>query len=252
MGNKFSSILILSFLFLIISSTAYASISLYQWGINLNGTFYYGNVTYGNHLGDVPGLGNDLLDPESGLGTLTWHYTAAAEGEDVLFISWFDHEIDEYENGFINEYGSTGGVPGPYQMWEIDEPMYLFGDIAWNVNNGVLDSSNSIFAGSDPTGDGIEGDDVSMALGWNFVLNTGDRADIALILSEDDADIDGAAFFLSHTDPDSHKTVYFQGELVITRAPNPVPLPGAGVLLAAGLVMSGVTRKLINRAGGRS
>jgi hypothetical protein len=108
--------------------------------------------------------------------------------------------------------------------------MYAFGDIAWNVKHGHLDSSNAIPLGSDPTKDGRPGDDVSMAMGWTSILNSGDTVAISLILTENQVDINDSLFYLTHTDSDSGETIYFQGVAEITRVPNPVPIPPTGLL----------------------
>ncbi len=244
MKNIISIIIMTAAMLTLITSAAPAATSLYQWGMNVNGSFFTGNIYGGNSLDDVPGLNHESFSESQGIGSMTWTYTATSDDESMLFISWMDHEIDEYTNGFINEFGGFHGATQIDQQWEIDEPMYVFGDIAWNVKHGHLDSSNSLPHGCDPTHDGRPGDDVSMALGWTFDLNTGDTADISLVLTENMDDINDSLFYLTHTDSDSGTTIYYQGVAEITLMPTPVPIPETGLLLISALTTLTGLKKL--------
>jgi hypothetical protein len=192
-------------------SAASASIVLFELAFNANGTV----TDYLPYAGVIaPAAG--ALDAE-GLGTLTW--TSNTPGKNT-FIAFVDHEIDESVNGFSNEFGSVHGALAAGQSFEIDEPGYVFGDIFANVKNGTLDNTNGV-----PVKD-----DVSMALGWSFILNPGDSATITLKLSRD---VPVAGFYLSQTDPDSPDTFYFFSTLELQLAP--APLPGTLFLLGSGL-----------------
>ncbi|NTU43496.1 MAG: PEP-CTERM sorting domain-containing protein [Nitrospirales bacterium] len=153
--------------------------------------------------------------------SISWGTSLSGAGShDVLLF--VDPEIDEAINTFFNEYGSANGVPVAGQSWEIDEPGYVFGDIYDNFVAGSLDNANAVPAGSE--------EDVSMALGYTFVLNPGDIADIRFDLSPT---VPTAGFYLSLTDPDSQASLYFSGDLDI-RTGNPViPEPSTFVLMGS-------------------
>jgi len=164
-----------------ISSASAGVIVLQEWAFNVNG------VISDSLLGD-PNPTSGALNAE-GLGTLTWSINTPGAHK---FISFFDHDIDIPINTWFNEYGVANGAPAAGQSWEIDEPGYVFGDIYTNLTAGALDNSNGVPVNAR--------DDVSMALGWDFLLNSGDTATITLILSRT---APASGFYLSQTDPDS-------------------------------------------------
>jgi len=196
-------------------SFASASSVLYDWA------FFVDGVKFEALEGDLMPTSGTL--DSQGLGILTW---STSEAGNHTFIAFFDHEIDEYENTFFNEYGGSNGVLDPRQFWEIDEPGWgkndpnSAGDIYWNTLNGFLDKNNGVSQGSE--------DDVSMALGWQFTLTAGDTATILLNLS-DVASCPG--FYLSQTDPDSNETIYFSSTLTSQS----IPVPSAILLFGSGL-----------------
>jgi hypothetical protein len=191
-----------------------ATIGLYDWAFYIDGTTY----EYSN--GDVMPTTGALTN---GLGTLTWSTSAAGSHN---FIAFFDHEIDEAINTFFNEYGDTSGSPSAGQSWEIDEPGYVFGDIYNNVLSGSLDNFNGVPLSAP--------DDVSMALGWDFSLNSGESALISFYLLEA---IDYAPFYLIHTDPDSQYSIYFASTLEIRGDGQPVPEPSTLLMVGSGLAI---------------
>lgn len=197
-----------------------AEIRLNDWAFNINGDVfeYYG--------GDVmPGEGS--LDPGTGLGTLEFEFNAAGHHS---FIAFLDLEFDAAHNTFFNESGAAHGAPEAGQSWQIDEPGLLFGNIYDNVLAGALNNENTVPA--------LTPDDVSFALGWNFVLTEGESAYLSLFVSEFAPE---AGFYLSHTDPemgaafDQQQSVYFWSTLEIFGSGVSVTESSAGVLLAIGL-----------------
>jgi hypothetical protein len=194
------------------SSAVAATIALFDWAFNADGTVF-------TPPGPLPGaFDTSGFDFASGLGTVKW--TGGAVGANS-FIAFFDHEIDEAVNTFFNEFGATAGTPAAGQSWEIDEPGFVFGNIYSNVSSGFLDNSNAVPAGSE--------DDVSMALGWDFDLSN--PLDVAVITMVFNDSPPAFGFYLIHTDPDSGANVYFSSSLEI----RPIPLPGAMLLLGSGL-----------------
>jgi hypothetical protein len=213
--------------FLCGASTVQATPSLFDWGFHIDG------LTYEYSNGDtIPMAG--ALDP-TGLGSLTWSTTASGTHK---FIAFFDHDFDKQTNTFFNEYGAAIGSPTANQTWEIDEPGYVFGNIYSNMLAGLLDNTNAVPSGSP--------DDVSWALGWDFILPAGSTAVINLFLSAAEP---SSGFYLSHTDPDSRETIYFSGILSLRDTPQPVPEPSALLMFASGLAACSCFRRNIRRQG---
>ena len=198
-----------------------ASISLFDYGFNLDGT--------------IKGVGDPLpsniniaaFDLATGLGTIGVTITGPGAHYFAVFV---DHEIDEAVNTFFNEFGSTSGAPGAGLSWEIDEPGYVFGDIYDNFKAGALDGSNGV--------PDTAPDDVSMAMGWDFTLAASQKATIELTLSLAPP---RSGFYLQQTDPDSVVSVYFASSKAISDT-GVVPEPGTVVLLLSGLVLIAAAR----------
>lgn len=218
MGKIKRKIVLFAALFTLAIAPSAHAVALYDWAFNVDGTVYQ----YGDAL---PGTFDDSgFDWGTGLGTLTIDVTGAGSHN---VISYFDHEIDELENTYYNEYGSTGGVLEAGQSWEIDEPGWYFGDIYDNVLNGALDNFNNVPSGWE--------DDVSMAMGWDFTLAAGESAVISLFLSDT---VVPAGFYLEHNDPDSNESIYMSSSLDINitgDGPVAVPEPATILLLGSGL-----------------
>ena len=196
-----------------ISSSRAASINLFENSVYVN---VNGVVTKSPEVLSLF-FDSSLFDFQQGLGTFSLEVSSVGANYVSLFV---DHDIDEAANTFFNELGSTSGTPAPGQTWEIDEPGFQGGDIFDNFNAGTLDNSvGFVFPG---------GDDVSMALAWNFELSADERAKISFVLSET-APASGSAigFRLAQNDPDSAVTIYFSSTLEITSVGVLVPDAGA-------------------------
>jgi len=78
------------------------------------------------------GFNTSGFDFGTGLGAIT--ATVGGAGTYNL-IAYFDHEIDETDNTFFNEYGSETGALAIGQSYEIDEPGYVYGDILHELHS---------------------------------------------------------------------------------------------------------------------
>jgi hypothetical protein len=197
-----------------------ADIGLFEWGLNLDGV--------------VTGSGDPLppgstLDTANGLGTVHLLFTGAGAHSSILFV---DHEMSEAANTFFNELGEVSGVPSAGASWEIDEPGFSSspGDIFDNFLTGTLDNS---VGKADP-------DDVSMAMGWNFILGAGEQGTLDFLLTE----APPTGFYLRHYDPDSGEELFFTASLTISPIST---VPEVGSTLP--LLLSGIA--VILRVGAR-
>ncbi|WNO11573.1 PEP-CTERM sorting domain-containing protein [Teredinibacter sp. KSP-S5-2] len=238
--------LILSSALLCLLSTNTSALVVQEYSAFLNsstlGVDSYTHSGVGGYgADDFIGSGLDLtftstLDA-NGLGSATWSITnnTGSVLEDVRFFVFLDAEIDQAVNTFFNESGALVSVDGAgaadnrADMWEIDEPGYVFGNIYDNLLAGALDNTNEVPAGLE--------DDVSMALGFEIGnLNAGDA--ITGVFETSLLNIGG----LSHSDFDSNVDFFFNGYVDIFRNVDvSVPEPGSLALFMIGflgLVMS--------------
>jgi hypothetical protein len=204
-----------------------ASVQLFDWAVNVDNTF--ASAFAGDDPAAVAGVDAGGFDTAQGLGTLSVTISGAGSH---LFDAFFDHQFDVSDNTFFNETASVSGSAATGQSWEIDEPGFVSGDIFINTQLSQLDNA----IGVSPFGDTIFPDDVSMAMGWDFVLGIDQTAIITLLISDlpllttDD-------LTLIHSDPDSSESIHFTGNLDIrTNAPPAVREPATMALLCLGLV----------------
>ncbi len=172
---------------------AQADISLFDYGFNQDGV-----VT----LAPAPPPPGSGFDTGTGLGLVRMTFSSGGFHSALLFV---DHELSEAANTFFNELGSVSvGSPSAGLSWEIDEPGFVSGDIFDNFVAGNLDNS---IGTADP-------DDVSMALGWQFILGAGEVGIVDFLLSETPP----SGFHLRQFDPDSGENVYFSSALTVESA----------------------------------
>lgn len=223
------------------SQAVKADIALWDFDFNVDGTVANGfDILDG--FATIAGLDLSAFDDETGLGQVS--LTIGGTGPHSI-LAMFDLEMSETVNTLFNENGSTPvpPVPAPSGLtWEVDEPGYeaiydldmdgtpeTTGDIYDNLLAGSFD--NSIFNGQNLT------DDVSVGLGWNFSLTSGQTANIIFDIS-DLAPVPGT-FYILHSDPDSDESVYFTTSLDIRGGGQDVPEPATISLLMLGAAMIG-------------
>ena len=230
-----------AFIGLGISSANAAIINLFDYGFNIDGSGT--NFQDGDFGGGLPGnVDASLFNFSTGIGQIDISFSGAGTHNALTFL---DHEIDQATNTFFNEnaFDYNSGSLGAGQSWEIDEPEYVFGDIYSNYMANTLDNSNAF---------GLDVDDVSMALGWDFALAAGQTgiASFFTSTSKDDADAWGG-FYLEHYDPDSESqtgiytaSVFFWSDLSIVDVPTGLAEPGTlGLVLFGMLSVFGLRRR---------
>jgi len=209
-------------------------ITLEEWTFNVDGTAY---DSFTNALGDVPGLDSSGFDDVTGLGSLVFKTSTAGSH---TFIAFLDQDIDYALNGYDNENGAVTGTLPAGESFEIDEPGFRSvdpGDIYDNVFAGALDNTNALDTTSYPNGE-----DVSMALGFDFTLLPAEMATIGLTVSET---APAGGFYLTQVDKDSGGAIYYSGNIAIAATPPAgVPLPGTLLLMGAGLAGIGAGRRV--------
>ncbi len=231
-----------------------ADISLYGYGFHVDG------ANGGNQAGPAPvcgvstpgtttGLAGSIpagvnlsgFDSSQGLGVA--RVTVFGDGAHSVGI-FTDHEIDECDNSNLNEIGSAHGTPtddpGPpatlaaaTESWEIDDPGYglIQSDLASLDVGPIFDTD---YTNGDPT-------DISLAMGWNVVLDPGFflRVDFHL---QTTAPV--GTFYLQQYDPASHASIYLWSDYQVL----PVTEPATLTLFAVGAMGLYAARRRKTRA----
>lgn len=210
---------------------------------NVNGTAYHDTYL-------VPGLNSAGWNDATGLGTLTLTFNPGAAGA-YFFDAFFDHQLHV---PFFNEYGAVSGAPAAGVSWQIDEPGFgdgnRLGTIFGNASANALDDTNHVpgtlsnlfndCGGNTPGNppDPACNNDVSMALGFNFLLAADELAIITITASPT---MPTGGFFLRQLDPDTPSDVFLVGMISIVSSR--VPEPGTLSLVATALILLGARRR---------
>lgn len=242
----FRIFLVLSLIFTV---NVYAdAISLASWGLNVNG----------DTVSTIKDLPENVIFSDgffvTGTGTISISFESSVP-TDYSVAMFFDHEIIQKDNTFYNEYGVIEGTPVDSRLqYEIDEPGFgnsvYTGDIFDNFSNfSAYGLDNQLFYDwySDTNLSDFEdpiSDDVSLALGWHFSLNSNETAVLTYTIT---SIAPTAGFYLAQFDHDSPETgIYLQSQLSIIHAG--VPEPNILNLFAIGMV----TLYLIYRSKNKS
>jgi hypothetical protein len=228
-----------------LGNTAWAVPVLFDFGINIDNTTTCsdpgGSCDTGSatDLSLVAGVNDTSFDFLTGLGDIVVTITGLGGHNVDLFL---DHDIGAL---FDDELGVANGAPGAGQSWEIDEPGF------GSLQDGSMDIpyigdifDNFLFSDYDNQAwfDFFDNqtltppDDVSMGLGFDFVLLAGQTAVISFSVAQSDP----GGFNLQQTDPG--ETIWFSAILDIQGGGGVMPVPEPGVLwlLGAGLLAIGM------------
>lgn len=220
------------------------SVTLQDYAFNVNGSSFCPDSTCGGQL--LPsGLDTSGFDFTTGLGTLIFTFDPGAAGTYFL-DAFFDHELHD---PFFNEYGAAVGSPAAGTSWQIDEPGFgdgnRVGTIFDNTLANTLDNTNHVpgatsnllndcGANGGGSPDSSCNNDVSLAMGFNFILSAGEDAVITLVIG---SLAPSGGFYLQQISPDSRtgNSIFLSGSMAINST-TPVPEPGTMTLLAMGLI----------------
>jgi hypothetical protein len=206
------------------AQAAWAVPTLFDFGINIDGTTTCGDIFRPCDTANVPdlsgvaGVDDSAFDYLTGLGDIIVTVGGVGAHNVDLFL---DHDIDDSFNGYFNEDISFTGALNPGQTAEADEPGFgslqdgdagtqYFGDIFDNFLASTYD--NLMFFDSVDSQFLTPPDDVAMGIGFDFTLAAGETAVVTFTTSLADP---GGSFVFEQIDPDSNESVFFTASIDI-------------------------------------
>lgn len=188
-----------------------------------------------------------------GLGTLAITFNPGAAGS-YYVLAYLDHDLNTLANGFDDELAEPFGVLPAGLIGEIDRP--LDGDIYWHVigdlpGDGLGSDSDPVVPDGPGTFDSffdVFVGDVSMGLGWNFILAADELATISYHVG---TSAPAGGFYLRQLDGGVPSggvdpiALYFNSTIDIHGGGGPeIPEPGTWLLMLAGLLgVGGVAKR---------
>ncbi len=212
-------LLILSIVLLVCLGAASVSALpvLYNWDIDVNGeALYMASDIYmspetGGHITSVSGFDMFMpagdpygYDVPSTIGSVEITFNPGSTGS-YYVESFFDVEIDEWNNTYLNEEGASHGTPGAGEYGYVLNDPYLFG----------------------------EQDDIAWLMGWDFDLTDSEYATLTFSISNSLPGLGN--YYLSQMDSDTGEEIYLTSSLNIMSSTTPVPEPGTIALFGVGL-----------------
>jgi hypothetical protein len=220
------------------ASWAVPTVDLQEWGFNING-YHYDNVVYGDDPSVLPGNFNTSgFDFGTGLGTISVSFSAPGN---YALAAFFDHEMNQFVNGWMDELSAQAGTRPAGLSFQSETPNDVRDRWFWPFDYGVP-LQNAVEFGPAEDGSGLPGgaqtaNDISMAIGWNFILDPGEIGMVTFDVTR----IAPTGFYLEQKDigftgfPGADPgSIYFTSVLNIRTSS--VPEPSTMLLLAAGLV----------------
>lgn len=163
----------------------------------------------------------------SGLGSQSKTYSAGS----YSVRAFLDYEIELADTGFWPESGYKTGSADSRLSWEINVPHYnsVTGDIYDNFKNNSLDMSKNVL-----------GDDVAVALAWNFTVDTGYTANISFFVTDALDQTNLPSFYITQTDDYSGNSIYFYSTLVTSPGNGTTPVPEPSTIVFLGTALAGL------------
>jgi hypothetical protein len=207
------------------------TMSLYNWGINVDGTLYDKANTPPLPTGPGVYIDGGGFNFSEGLGTLT--IVASGVGTHYVDI-YFDNDL--YPAQYANDQSAAVGIPASGESWEIGTGAEAGGtQLYTDFTNNDYDDTNNAPGPAD------------VATGLAFAFTTTDEDPLGVVTVSISETAPSSGFYLHQSDTyigTSPSDIYIQGSEV-----NTTPEPASWLLfLGAVAVFLGPWRKLMSKA----